>query len=258
MSALERMDLDTARSQQKQVATAFHLLATILLGIAVISALHFASMRVRAQDENLETIALAQRILDQDASSGIPGYIQLASQQLSADGETGLTVGTRPFNDLFAETSALFDGISRRSSELDCLAEAVYYEARSELRVGQMAVAQVVLNRVDSRHWPNTICGVVYQGSERRTGCQFTFTCDGSLERAPYGRGWRNSVEVAGLAMMGFAEDVTRTATHYHTVAVDPIWNDSLIRTRHIGTHIFYRFPNWRERRAGVLQDRDA
>ena len=52
--------------------------------------------------------------------------------------------------------------------------------------------------------------------------------------------------------------DVTRRATHYHTVAVDPIWNDSLIRTRHIGTHIFYRFPNWRERRAGVLQDRDA
>jgi len=68
-----------------------------------------------------------------------------------------------------------------------CLAEAVYYEARSEVKSGQMAVAEVVLNRVKSKHYPNTVCGVVYQGAERSTGCQFTFTCDGATANMPKG-----------------------------------------------------------------------
>ncbi|MFN5901342.1 MAG: cell wall hydrolase, partial [Novosphingobium sp.] len=71
-----------------------------------------------------------------------------------------------------------------RSRALQCLAAAVYYEARSESDVGQRAVAQVVLNRVAHPSYPNTVCGVVYQGSERTTGCQFSFTCDGSLAKA--------------------------------------------------------------------------
>ena len=119
-----------------------------------------------------------------------------------------------------------------------------------------MAVAEVVINRSLHRAYPNTICGVVYQGAERSTGCQFTFTCDGSMAVAPYGRGWERAQNVADHALMGFARPVTNRATHYHTTAVDPHWNDTLVRTRRIGSHVFYRFPNRSERR--LLAEREA
>ena len=122
---------------------------------------------------------------------------------------------------------------------------------------GQAAVAEVVLNRVRHRAYPDTVCDVVYQGSERTTGCQFTFTCDGSMMIAPYGRSWDRSQLVAEHALMGFAQPVTRRATHYHTTEVDPYWNDSLVRTRRIGTHIFYRFPNRSERQL-LIREREA
>ncbi len=139
---------------------------------------------------------------------------------------------------------------SVEQAEINCLAEAVYYEARSEPRAGQIAVAQVVQNRVRSKHFPNTYCGVVYEGSERRTGCQFTFTCDGSLDREPKGRSWENAELVASYVLTQQPRSTVGRSTHYHTTAVDPVWNDSLERTRLVGSHIFYRFP-WRERPVG-------
>jgi len=163
-------------------------------------------------------------------------------------GHDPLPAGGLDLADLDAARKA---GLERR-----CLAEAIYYEARSETLAGQMAVAEVVLNRMRHRAYPNSICGVVYQGSERTTGCQFTFTCDGSMTAIPYGRGWDRAQTVADHALMGFARPVTNRATHYHTTAVDPVWNDSLVRTRRIGSHIFYRFPNRSERR--LLAEREA
>ncbi|MFC7291007.1 cell wall hydrolase [Hirschia litorea] len=129
-----------------------------------------------------------------------------------------------------------------------CLAEAIYYEARSEALGGQLAVAEVIENRVASEYYPDTVCDVVYQGSNRVTGCQFSFTCDGSLRRKPRGEAWDRSVEVAAYVMMGLSsKTLTGNATHYHTDYVSPYWSSSLIHTETIGTHIFYRNPEGRE-----------
>lgn len=129
-----------------------------------------------------------------------------------------------------------------------CLAQAVYYEARGETQRGQLAVAEVVMNRVRSSAYPNSICGVVYQGSERVTGCQFTFTCDGSLKARPRGRAWDRAQRLATAVMLGYARPVTQHATHYHTTEVNPVWSAGLVETTQIGTHLFYRFPNSSER----------
>ncbi len=129
-----------------------------------------------------------------------------------------------------------------------CLSQAIYYEARGETQRGQIAVAEVVMNRVRSRAYPNSICGVVYQGSHRSTGCQFTFTCDGSLGQRPRGRAWERAQRVASAVMMGYARPMTQNATHYHTTEVNPVWNSGLVQTTQIGTHLFYRFPNRSER----------
>jgi spore germination cell wall hydrolase CwlJ-like protein len=129
-----------------------------------------------------------------------------------------------------------------------CLSQAIYYEARGETQQGQTAVAEVILNRVRSRAYPNSICGVVYQGSHRSTGCQFTFTCDGSLNRRARGRAWDRSQRIATSVMLGYSRPMTQNATHYHTTAVNPVWSSGLVETTQIGVHKFYRFPNRSER----------
>jgi len=130
----------------------------------------------------------------------------------------------------------------------NCLAQAIYYEARGETQQGQVAVAEVILNRTRSRAYPSTICGVVYQGSHLSTGCQFTFTCDGSLGHRPRGRAWDRAQRVATAVMLGYTRPVTNNATHYHTTAVNPVWNSGLVPTTQIGVHQFYRFPRGAER----------
>jgi len=129
-----------------------------------------------------------------------------------------------------------------RSRALDCLTAAVYYEARSEPDQGQRSVAQVVLNRVAHPSYPNTVCGVVYQGSERSTGCQFSFTCDGSLARRPNPYFWERARGVAAQALSGYVEPAVGLATHYHTIAVHPYWAPSLRFITTIGAHRFYSF----------------
>ncbi len=123
----------------------------------------------------------------------------------------------------------------------ECLAQAVWYEAASESEAGQRAVAQVVLNRVANPAWPSSVCGVVYQGSERSTGCQFTFTCDGSLARRPGGASWARAQRIASEALSGSVYAPVGLATHYHTLWVDPYWASSLDHIGTIGAHRFYR-----------------
>jgi len=135
-----------------------------------------------------------------------------------------------------------------RAAEHQCLSEAIYYEARSETRSGQLAVADVVKNRVKSKHFPDTICGVVYQNADRPFACQFSFACDGSMDRAPSGQAWENSQNMAQVSLTGFVSDLTHNSTHYHTVAVNPHWADSLQFQKKVGFHVFYR-PSWRERK---------
>lgn len=123
---------------------------------------------------------------------------------------------------------------------LDCLAQAVYYEAGSESDAGQRAVAQVVLNRVRHPAFPNTVCGVVYQGASLATGCQFTFTCDGSLARRPSAWGWDRARRVALAALSGWVEPRVGTSTHYHASYVLPYWASSLDKVLTVGAHNFY------------------
>jgi hypothetical protein len=123
-----------------------------------------------------------------------------------------------------------------------CLTTAIYYEAASESDDGQRAVAQVVLNRVRHPAWPNTVCGVVYQGSDR-PGCQFSFACDGSLARQPSATAWARASRHARAALAGYVHAPVGLATFYHTPAVNPSWNKRLIVSNVIGNHIFYRMP---------------
>jgi hypothetical protein len=132
-------------------------------------------------------------------------------------------------------------GLDRMRAET-CLTQAIYYEAASEADAGQRAVAQVVLNRVAHPAYPKTVCGVVYQGSDRSTGCQFTFTCDGALARTPNRLFWERAASVARAALAGYVYAPVGLATHYHTIAVHPYWADSLNFVGTIGAHRFYRF----------------
>ena len=129
----------------------------------------------------------------------------------------------------------------------ECMATAIYYEARSESVKGQLGVAEVIVNRVNDHRYPNSVCDVVFQGATRTTGCQFTFTCDGAMNKKPRGEKWEKAQSIAAHVMMDLNERKTGGATHYHATYVDPVWNSGLIRTEKIGTHIFYRFPRGSE-----------
>ena len=128
------------------------------------------------------------------------------------------------------------------AASLQCLTAAVYYEARSESSEGQRAVAQVVLNRVRHPAFPKSVCGVVYQGSKRRTGCQFSFTCDGSLAARREPAAWARARQVAATALAGGVYGPVGHATHYHAAYVRPWWAASLRRAVTVGSHIFYRW----------------
>ncbi len=131
---------------------------------------------------------------------------------------------------------------------VQCLSEAVYYEAAREPEVGQEAVAQVVLNRVRHPAYPKSVCGVVYQGSARVTGCQFTFTCDGALRWGPEANLWRRAKAVAERALAGYVDKSVGSATHYHAQYVAPYWAPTLVKMAQVGQHIFYRWTGpWGE-----------
>lgn len=124
-----------------------------------------------------------------------------------------------------------------------CLASAIYYEAATEPDEGQRAVAQVVLNRVRHREWPQTVCGVVYQGSDR-PGCQFSFACDGAMARGPMLAAWIRARRVAERALAGEVYAPVGSATFYHTMQVAPAWGRRMTPVAIVGAHIFYRMPS--------------
>lgn len=142
----------------------------------------------------------------------------------------------------------------KTQSDLDCLSTAVYYEARGEGTDGMRAVAQVILNRVRHAAYPKTICGVVYQGSHLRTGCQFSFTCNGAMVRGPRGWVWERARSVASDALNGQVYRPVGTSTHFHTRQVSPVWAPRLVRVATVGMHIFYQLPG----RGSRLQGSDV
>lgn len=140
--------------------------------------------------------------------------------------------------------------VAQETNAERCLTQAIYYEAATESDAGKAAVAQVIINRMRHPAYPNTICGVVYQGSSR-PGCQFSFACDGSMRRAPMPALWRRAGEIARAALAGHVETSVGMATHYHADYVLPRWAPKLTKIEQIGAHIFYRWPgSWGKPRA--------
>jgi len=132
--------------------------------------------------------------------------------------------------------------VEDRRRALRCLTQGVYYEAALEPTSGQEAVAQVILNRVRDPNYADTVCGVVFEGAARTTGCQFSFTCDGALSQAPVAWAWDRARRVAERALAGNVSTAVGTATHYHADYVHPWWSPTLNKLTQIGAHIFYRW----------------
>ena len=137
------------------------------------------------------------------------------------------------------------EGSARAKAE-KCLADAIYFEARGEVVRGQIAVAQVVMNRVFSPHYPNTVCGVVYQNAHRHLACQFTFACDGKAEKIDEPDAWERAKKIAKATLDGrlWLPEVGKS-THYHAYWVRPSWVREMRKLHKLGVHTFYRPRAW-------------
>ena len=129
------------------------------------------------------------------------------------------------------------------NADWECLADALYFEARGESLQGVFAVGEVILNRVDSAEYPNSICGVVHQGSGKKFACQFSWTCDNNSDAIGNKTAFARVGKVAKLLIDGLPRRLTAGATHYHTKAVHPSWANRFPRTASIGAHYFYKQP---------------
>jgi hypothetical protein len=137
-------------------------------------------------------------------------------------------------------TERLTARVPRSANDLDCLTQAVYFEARGEPPRGQAAVAQVVLNRVRQPAFPKTVCGVVYQGVATG-GCQFSFACDGSMHRGREVEAWTRARQIAARALSGVVLADVGGATYFHATSVSPGWGPNMLRVAQVGLHVFYK-----------------
>lgn len=131
--------------------------------------------------------------------------------------------------------------VATGDSEWSCLTEALYFEARGETVEGQFAVAEVILNRVKSNKFPNSVCGVVNQGTGKRHQCQFSYTCDGRAEVVHEQTSYNNVGKIARALLDGAPRNLTVGATYYHNRSVRPRWSKVFTRTASIDKHYFYR-----------------
>ena len=252
------VELNRERRAEPLRRAAWSVLALVFAGLLALSAQalrHDRSLPTDAAVDppRLATVTPAPLPVPVDASAELPapgsgttGTIALPALPTAALALTPAdptsanwgVVAARPF--AFGRA-----GTTDRVRALECLTAAIYYEAASEPDAGQAAVAQVVLNRVRHPAFPASVCGVVYQGSER-SGCQFSFACDGSLLRhQPSAGGWARAARAAAVALGGHVYAPVGLATHYHTFAVTPAWNRSLVMTAAVGAHFFHRWKGW-------------
>ena len=199
-----------------------------------------ARRALRAPPPVTDTKELVRRLLP-----GVTDEALAALPDRAAPARAAAPVGAAPFLE-----QAASEADAARARE--CLTAAVYYEARSESVEGQRAVAQVVLNRVRARAFPNSVCGVVYQGVGSGKACQFSFACDGSTLRPRDPDAWARAERVAVAALNGGVMADVGSATFYHADYVLPWWASSLTRLGAVGSHIFYRWPNALERALGM------
>ena len=200
---------------------------------------------------------------EEPASEARPAKIQAALIEATVGEHAGEVAATGleaqkvnaalPFSKAPVQAARPFDAPSGGTAyerALTCLTQAVYYEAGFEPVEGRRAVAQVVLNRARHPAFPKSVCGVVYQRNSTPV-CQFSFVCDGSLNRSPAPAAWADARRIAVAALAGFVEPSVGSATHYHADYVAPRWAPLLAKITRIGAHIFYRWPGaWGQPRA--------
>jgi hypothetical protein len=211
----------------------------------------------------LETLRISPRVgANQDGAPAArlhlapPRPEPLLLRPLDAETAIAINAAIRPASTPgpAAKPLAIAPSSASFRNALDCLTAAIYYEAATQGEEGQRAVAQVVLNRVRHPAYPPSVCAVVFQGSERATGCQFTFTCDGSMVRAPLPAVWGRARAIAKAALSGSVFVPVGHATHYHANYVVPYWASSLEKSAVIGVHIFYRWSGQWGRPAAFRQ----
>jgi spore germination cell wall hydrolase CwlJ-like protein len=184
-----------------------------------------------AEDFNFETTSAAP----EPEAAAAPGETVAAKGEVTGAGKRPKTPGER----------LNLDARQRAKSE-KCLAEAVYFESRGEVKRGQIAVAQVVMNRTFSGFYPNNVCGVVYQNSHRKLACQFTFACDGIPDKIEEPDMWEQAKEIARDMLDGklWLPEIGHS-THYHAYWVHPSWVNEMRKIHKIGVHSFYRPRRW-------------
>jgi spore germination cell wall hydrolase CwlJ-like protein len=202
------------------------ILAAAILAVTALPAPLAASNEAAEDLARIETSGLAAT-----------GDSRLESMVSAPSGGTGQVNFTRAWVDSQPKANG--------SQEWRCLAEALYFEARGETVKGQFAVAEVIMNRVQSERFPGSLCGVIHQGTGKKYQCQFTYTCDGRAEVIAEPGAFARVGKIARAIMDGQAPKLTDGATHYHTTAVRPKWSRVYTRTAQIGVHLFYRHT-WR------------
>ncbi len=178
------------------------------------------------------------------------GQERQALSSLSGERLRELTTTPAPRSRRKAEPVPLYDNAwldsqkpATGNAQFQCLAEALYFEARGESLKGQFAVGEVILNRVDSARFPNSVCGVINQGTGKKFQCQFTYTCDGRKEVISEPAAYARVAKVARALLDGAPRKLTAGATYYHTRSVRPRWSRKFTRTAQIGVHYFYSPP---------------
>lgn len=189
---------------------------------------------------------------------GMPGAVAPEEEFLPVTAQTAQEINaSRPFVSTTNVRAAPFSHAMADADEeraVACLATAALYEAGGNLS-DQSAVMQVILNRVRHPAFPKTICGVVFQGSDRRTGCQFSFTCDGSMQRwRPSAGSWNGATGLARAMLGGHVDERVGLATHYHTNWVVPYWSASLDKVTSVRTHLFFRWKGYWGTRAAFAK----
>ncbi len=231
----------SSKSQLSRVRTKFWLgLALLALTVGALCTLAYLQWRSSLSNGASDlTIAL----------QGAPPPVEpLELRQVSMDYARKVNAET-PFTALPVPAAKPFKFSGTQidyNRAVDCLAATIYYEAGNEALEGQKAVVQVVLNRVRHPAYPKSVCGVVFQGQERRTGCQFSYTCDGSIaRRRPSPDAWTKAQLISRAMLDGEVYTPVGTATHYHTDWVLPYWSAKLDKVRAEASHLFFRWTGF-------------
>lgn len=213
-------------------------LTGILIAMGVYSSRGLHSAAPKAQTLANRQVHDASPVVD----TQLPTVEPLEYRPMATEDAMAANAAEAKISDAGPAAKPFYISDDSKEAATECLTSAIYYEAASEGVDGERAVAQVVVNRARHPAFPPSICGVIYQGADRTTGCQFTFSCDGSLARIPVKSAWVFAKGIAKAALSGYVYAPVGLATHYHTNKVVPYWSSSLDFANLIKTQLFYRW----------------